>query len=286
MIYYQRLIVLLAFLMSIEGQAQLYAPEIKVQQTSGGVGIGTSNPHPDAKLHVNGSITLPRAGSTSGNNHGIAYWPNQEMLWDGEYLVNYGFGFHTYDQYEPWNYQGQVTPYISGYWGIDLFTARTNRFRITHRGNVGIGVTNPSQKLHVNGNALAWNVSVTSDMKLKQDIRDYAQGLALVKEIHPKKYRYKPRKVKKVKASLADGETIDEEVFDQNDQEYIGVVAQELQEIAPDLVGSFTDDEGEETLTVNHTALTFILINAVKEQQLQIEAMQKQLDTLVPKKQN
>jgi len=47
--------------------------------------------------------------------------------------------------------------------------------------------------------------------------------------------------------------------------------------VAPDLVGSFKDAEGSETLTVNQTALTFVLINAVKELSAEVEALRATL---------
>lgn len=153
---------------------------------------------------------------------------------------------------------------------------------------VGIGgVYQPSEKLHVAGNVLANNVSVTSDKKLKKDIREYDQGLALVKQIRPKKYKRKPQVEKVVKFSY-DGtqtkEDVEEGIVIEDNREYIGVVAQELQEIAPELVGSFTDEQGEATLTIDQTALTYVLINAVKEQQLEIEALRQEMQSFKTEK--
>jgi trimeric autotransporter adhesin len=62
-------------------------------------------------------------------------------------------------------------------------------------------------------------------------------------------------------------------------QPYVGVLAQELQKIAPYMVNTFTKDKTE-YLSVDNTAMTYMLINAVKEQQQQIETQQKQIDEL------
>ena len=62
-------------------------------------------------------------------------------------------------------------------------------------------------------------------------------------------------------------------------KQYIGVVAQELKEVAPYMVGTFKKNETE-YLNVDNGAMTYMLINAVKEQQKQIEAQQQQIDGL------
>ena len=157
---------------------------------------------------------------------------------------------------------------------IGLFRVKreksSNLFYVRMDGNIGIGTNSPSQKLHVIGNVLANNVQVTSDRKLKKNIKDYNKGLAMVKNIHTVEYQmiaetdsvYVPSKLGKKEKKAPT---------------YVGVIAQELQQIAPDLVHTYLDDAGEETLAIDYTALTFILINAVKEQQVLIEELQKKV---------
>jgi uncharacterized protein YjcR len=68
------------------------------------------------------------------------------------------------------------------------------------------------------------------------------------------------------------------------DEEYIGVIAQEIQEVAPYTVEplevSEEDAKGENYLAFDGTALTYVLINAVQEQQAIIEAQQEEIDGL------
>lgn len=119
---------------------------------------------------------------------------------------------------------------------------------------VGIGTNSPGYLLHANGTAAkpgggSWTAA--SDRKLKQNIKDFKEGLSIVEQIHPVSFRYNG------KADLP------------TDKEYVGVIAQEIQKIAPYMVGEFTyqDSTGrqETYLDYDATALTYILVNAVKE---------------------
>ena len=95
----------------------------------------------------------------------------------------------------------------------------------------------------------AW--AALSDRRLKHNVRDFADGLSIIKAIRPVSFQYNGL------ANTSD-----------NGAEYVGVIAQELQQIAPYMV----KDIGE-YLSVDPSALTYVLINAVKEQQAEIEAL-------------
>ncbi len=77
------------------------------------------------------------------------------------------------------------------------------------------------------------------------------------------------------------------------DTEYVGVIAQELQNIAPYMIGTLQKNR-EEYLTVDASAMTYMLINAVQElnqekvemnaaldhQQKQITTLHKEIEAL------
>jgi len=66
--------------------------------------------------------------------------------------------------------------------------------RIETSGNVGIGTTNPSEKLHVIGNILAsGSITPGSSRKLKDNIRDLEanEALAVLLQLTPTKFYYK-----------------------------------------------------------------------------------------------
>lgn len=103
--------------------------------------------------------------------------------------------------------------------------------------------------------------SATSDARLKDQVRPYADGLQQLLGINPVYYHYNKQSGYDTK------------------QEYIGVLAQELQTIAPYMVKTFKKED-KEFLSVDNTAMTFMLINAVKEQQQQIEESKKMIAEL------
>lgn len=127
-----------------------------------------------------------------------------------------------------------------------------NSANVTTR--VGIGTSAPSYLLHVNGVAAkpgggSWTVA--SDKNLKTDIQPFKEGLKEIAQINPVWFRYNG------KAGLP------------TDKRFIGVIAQEMQRIAPHAVGKFdyvTEEGATETyLDFDANAMAFTLVNAVKE---------------------
>jgi trimeric autotransporter adhesin len=98
----------------------------------------------------------------------------------------------------------------------------------------------------------------TSDRRLKSNIKPFDIGLADVVQINPVKFNYN---------ELSGYDT---------DKQFIGVIAQELNEVAPYMVGTFKKD-GVEYYNVDNSAMTFMLINAVKELSKLNEQTQTQL---------
>lgn len=264
--------------------AQLFAPEIKVENTPSGdshfqgkVGIGISTPL--EVLDARGSIRIPanEQNNSPETCYGIvSLWNDQAFVWDQDgsgtyypanYLKTYGIGFYRLKKNA--TVTNGVAAYMSGHFGVDFFVRNQLAMRIDWEyQRVGIGVASPSQKLHVNGNVLANNVQVSSDRKLKKNIEDYDQGLAVVRKIHTVRYQLKAETDSVIVVSELGKK-------EKKAPAYIGVIAQELQQVAPDLVHNYMDDTGEEILAIDHTALTFLLVNAVKELNATVEQQQQ-----------
>jgi hypothetical protein len=135
---------------------------------------------------------------------------------------------------------------------------------------VGIGTTAPGYTLHVNAGDAAkvgggvWQVA--SDQGLKKDIEAFKEGLDVVLSIKPVWFRYNG------KAGIT------------TDKRFVGVIAQEMQKIAPYTVGNFVHQDSagkqETYLDYDANAVTYLLVNAVKEQQGQFEALKAENESL------
>ncbi|RTQ48535.1 tail fiber domain-containing protein [Hymenobacter gummosus] len=129
-------------------------------------------------------------------------------------------------------------------------------------GNVGIGTTTPGFKLDVNGAIRCVGaVNTTSDQRLKEQIRPLGGALARVQALRGVRYTF--RHAQYPALNLPQGEQI-------------GLLAQEVETVFPELVS--TDAQGYKA--VNYAQLAPVLIEALKEQQRQIEQLRHQNSAL------
>lgn len=162
--------------------------------------------------------------------------------------------------------------------------AGTERLRILGNGNIGIGdfsvgdygERNPSAKLTIDGNTepkatalydlgssnkrwktvYSQDILNTSDRRLKTNIVNASYGLKDVMSLRPVFYNWK--------ASSDTGRQV-------------GLIAQEVRAVIPE---SVKGDEEKENLSMNYNALIPVLINAIKEQQQQIDQLKEQIKLL------
>lgn len=130
------------------------------------------------------------------------------------------------------------------------FATGNNLYVDTTNGRVGVGTTVPSTTLQVSGTITCVDVNSTSDINLKENIHQIKDPLEKVMQINGVGFRWKDTK-----------------------ENAIGVIAQDIEEILPELV-----HQSDHIKTVNYNGLIGVLIEAVKEQQRQIEELKKQIN--------
>jgi hypothetical protein len=228
--------------------------EMLTVDESGNVGIDA--PMPGSKLHVKGTGVV-RARIESDSNAGVGLALTGQPKWSLA-TVNPG-SFQIFN-----DALGQNAFWIDGgnnSVGIGT-NAPTKKLHVVGdsalMGNVGINTTIPNQLLTVNGDASkpgggSWNTF--SDDRLKNINGRFTSGLKAVMQLQPIRYEYRPGNALDIKS---DGESV-------------GFSAQAVQKIIPEAV--IEDQNGY--LLVNNDPIMWTMLNAIKEQQKEIEQLRE-----------
>ncbi|MFA6376378.1 MAG: tail fiber domain-containing protein [Candidatus Paceibacterota bacterium] len=244
----------------------------------GNVGIGTTTP--TSKLYVNGTSYFN--GPVTVN--GVMYTDNINTIGRGEdnwYNVSTGSigawtSIYSYGPICTGNGSGACTGANGTVIGSNN-TSATNNIPNSgtvffNSGNVGIGTASPSYQLQLSTDSAAkptHNVwTIASDARIKTDIGNFTDGLETVLKIRPTMYKYN---------GLGGVGFNDTEI-------HIGIIAQELELVAPYMVETNKGKIGGTTVndfkSYQGHALPFILVNAIKEQQGQIDDLKLSLNDL------
>jgi hypothetical protein len=113
-------------------------------------------------------------------------------------------------------------------------------------------------------------VTVDSDSTLKSNITPILSSIDIIKSINPVSYTWKPRVIG---SHLVD--SVSTPIYNDTTSVHYGVIAQELQEVLPDLVKNTGDN-----LSVAYTELIPFLIKAIQEQQAKIEELETRIEAL------
>ena len=189
-----------------------------------------------------------------GAHHGLIFiLPNN--LNDGNSYIKFGDG-------------------TNGGW----FSILNNKTAVIN-GNVGIGKTPAANRaLDVNGGVWANNVQLTSDERLKKDIKPLSDEKERLYLLRGKSYikTLLPTDIKDVRYNENGEEYSMEEKKETIEFSEYGYLAQELKEVFPDLVSQ--DSEGY--YAVNYIGLIPVIIEALKDQRLEIERQREQIKEL------
>jgi hypothetical protein len=230
---------------------------------SGNVGFGVANP--TNKFEVNGNAKLTRLGAGStisvpeynveayGTNAAvISHYSGQSRggiaaLSSGRIaMLSTNSGDNLLFGYSPDIAQANFS------------TSFIERMRIVNsNGFVGIGVTAPTHILHINGQGRATNSAwaTTSDIRLKDVKGSYNYGLNEILKLKAVRFNYKKGNALNLPS----------------DKEFVGIIAQELKEVIPEAVSMNNDG----FYTVNTDPIFWSMLNAIKEQQKEIEVLKE-----------
>jgi hypothetical protein len=238
-------------------------------RATGGVGIGTNSPSNQLTVSGDADVTgkigvgdvSPRAMVTvRGPNHAT----------DGPIMFMYGDGS---DQSESGrirfvegtaagtnrgayiHYDGSANRLHVG--TVNGDNVDTNSMTINRSTRfVGLGV-DPTQRLHVNGNALADAHTLTSDARLKENVATLENALDIVGSLRGVRFDWKE--------DMGDLAGVGSD---------IGVIAQEVAEVVPEVV----HETESGFLTVDYAKLVPVLIEAINAQQAEIAEMQATME--------
>ena len=226
---------------------------------SGNVGIGTTSP--TRLLQVNGTAYLGGYTTITGNveivKAGAYLYLNStnsdaEIIWMTGGSPRWAMGMNVGDATENFNIYNYNTT------TINLHINKTS-------GNVGIGTTSPTARLHVSGSTIitgSLNVSAnitclslteTSTEAVKYNILPLPSQLDNVLKLKPVSFNYKA-----------------------NDKHSIGLIAEEVAKIYPE----FTSDNND---SICYGKITSVLIQSIKELKTIIDNQQKQIENLIDK---
>jgi hypothetical protein len=131
---------------------------------------------------------------------------------------------------------------------------------IQDNGNVGIGTVNPGFKLDVAGTVRATSFVPPSDARLKTHVATLTNALEKLEQLRGVSFEWNEQS---------------ESLGHASGQSDIGVIAQEVETVFPELVNTSSTDGYK---AVDYSRLTAVLIEAVKELNAKNQAAQAQLE--------
>jgi len=237
---------------------------------SGGIGLNTNEPL--ASAHVQGTdigASIVQAAAATGlfveDTDAVLTLASEEQGVVGSVLSMPHFASGAYQ--DQWAiYRGtalagnnlRISFGPSGNWA-----SNPAFLNLAPDGNLGVGINTPSQRLHVNGAVLADNYFLTSDARLKDDVRTLDGSLEKLRALRGVSFVWNRERMPEAE-----------------EERQLGFLAQEVREILPELVRE--DESGR--LSVGYAQVVPLLVEAIREQGedlgAELEALRRELAEL------
>ena len=143
----------------------------------------------------------------------------------------------------------------------------TNGIMIKENGFVGLGTGSPTVRLQVSGDIIANSIAGSSDLRFKTNVRSITSPLEKVKSLRGVYFNW-------------DQKSFPDKNF--SDKTELGFIAQEVEKVLPEVV--YKDNSQEEYRSVKYDKVVALLVEAIKEQQKQIDSLKSQVKKLKRKK--
>ena len=219
----------------------------------GSVGIGTNAP--------TSTLTVGNTGGTVGGE--IVLNPTSTQYEGGQLIVKKSLVGSTAD----WTVDQYGSTASDARFRIFNGASETNGFVILENGNIGMGMVTPSVRLQVSGDIIANSIAGSSDLRFKKNIRPVVNALDKVKALRGVYFNW-------------DQQNFPDKNFGEQDE--LGFIAQEVEKVVPEIV---TKDKTKEAYrSVKYDKLVALLVEAIKEQQKQIDSLEQKVNLLSKKK--
>lgn len=265
---------------TVVGTPTQYPPRLVIAQGNGNIGLGTSSP--TARLNLVGggikihngfsrSTARPSLTTLSIRNYEIrgvgSIGGNTQIdgADDGFLRLSAGGGSSVSAQSSIDISGGSDNPDMNN--SLVFRTSGTERFRVNSSGNIGVGTTTPSVSLQVAGDIIANSIAGSSDARFKSNINPIENSLQKVQQLRGVTFDWKT-------------EEFPERAF--SDNRALGFIAQEVEKVLPEVVQTEKTAEGYKS--VQYDKVVALLVEAIKEQQKQIEVLQKEIKKIKKRK--
>ena len=212
----------------------------------GNVGIGTSSPN--STLTV-GNSTGSIPGEISINP---AYTSNEGGQINIRKSLNGSTADWVIDQYGTTSSDARLRIFNS--------ISEANGITIMENGNIGMGSLTPSVRLQVAGDIIANSIAGSSDLRFKTNITPIENPLQKVLQLRGVNFDWNKN-------------AFPERSF--SESKAIGFIAQEVEKILPEVVQTEKNAEGYKS--VQYDKVVALLVEAIKEQQKQIDGLKMDL---------